>query len=70
MVCGSLKLALLGSLSYSYWTIVLYLNREVSIKLERYPKKDWRRERGKEREGESSFDKKLNKSGKNGLCEC
>jgi len=49
---------------------VLYLNRGVSIKLERYPKKDRRRERVKERERESSFDKKLNKSGKNGLCEC
>lgn len=52
MVCGSLKLALLGSLSYSYWTIVLYLNRGVSIKLERYPKKDRRRERLKEKERE------------------
>lgn len=55
MVCGSLKLALLGSLSYSYWTIVLYLNRGVSIKLERYPKKDRRRERVKESERDGEF---------------
>lgn len=53
MVCHSRKLALWGSLPSSEWTVVCYPSKRVSMKLERSFEKG--RERGVEREEESSF---------------